>query len=689
MAIVSMKKLILVGLISERSKILRTLHKMGCVEISSTKELDNTKNFSDINYKDQLSTKLSKISFTFTFLKDIRLQAVKLSEKYKKLTVKTEPEISDADGKVIEVVNETSKALMSYTAPKKPFSLGLPGITYDAFEQIIAKEDDLFEVITKIDEYNSKLIDIKSNMIRLTSLSEQLQPYLAIDAKFKAFTNTKNTAIMLGLIPNNKVAVIDGIIESFPNAVIEKFISSKNTALVVITELSLRDDILSRLVEADFVQSNFTFDMTASDKYNECLSEKEELERTKEQIIFNIMGYESFIRDLEVLYDYYLLELKKTEADDSFKFTESTFILEGWFPSDAEVGVKKIEDMFTVVAEIRQPLEEEIVPTLTRNNSFVRPYEDITNMYSIPNQKEIDPNPFMAFFYFMFFGIMVSDAGYGIILALITFFIYMKAKPRKGEGKIILIIFWGGISTIIWGIMFGGWFGYSDILGLNWNIPKAVMFDPLANPLAMLGLSLGIGLFQILFGMGIHAVALFREKKYLDAICNTFGWYAIFLGIGAFVLSSLTKISILKTIGLIVALLGLVGILIGGSIGKKGIFSKILGGFANVYSITGFMSDILSYSRLFGLGLATGVVGLVINQLALVAIDLIPAGLGYIIAIPILIGGHIFNIAINTLGAYVHNSRLQYIEFFSKFYTGSGHQFVPFGKNTKYIYIDN
>ena len=673
MAIVRMKKLVLIGLNSEKKKILKTLHKLNCVEISSQTEVENTRDFNDPVLIDRLSTKLSKISFTFSFIKDIRLQALKLSEKYKKLA-ESEPEVSDG--------NDTVAALIEYKPPKKPLSFGLPGVSYQDFDNITAKEDELTEIINKIDQYNFKLIDIKSDMLRQNSLKEHLVPYLDIDAKFTAFSDTKNAAIMLGVIPSNKTADVEALQEEFSEGEIRIFKAPKFSAVVVVASLDVKDAIMAKLLEADYIPNNFRFDLTAREKYDECQDIIDELEKTRENIISEIVAYDKYIRDLEILYDYYLLELKKAEADNNFRFTENTFTMQGWFPVETEETLVAVLNRdFTVYIETKEPEEEETVPTLTRNSALVSPYETITNLYSVPSYREIDPNPYMAFFYFILFGIMVSDAAYGLILAIGGFLLYSYVKPRKGEAKLLLVIAMGGISTFIWGALFGGWFAISGI--------KPILFNPMEDSISMLALSFGIGIFHIVFAMGINAVALFKQKRYLDAICNVFGWWAVFLGIGFVVIAKLPNLAFFSTAGTVTILIGVLGVIVGGGIGKKGIGRKLLGGFANIYNITSYLSDILSYSRLFGLGLATGVVGMVINQIALVAIDMIPLGLGYIFAIPILVIGHAFNLGINTLGAYVHNSRLQYIEFFSKFYTGSGHQFLPFGTKTKYVYIEN
>jgi V/A-type H+-transporting ATPase subunit I len=670
MAIVNMKRLALVGLSAEREKILKTLHRLGCVELSTAEKSDNTHTFTDAALIDKLETKLNRINFYFSFLKEMKVQALKLSSKYEKLYDGKKPQIAQITGDKAVI----TRALADYTPAKKPFVIGLPSIAYDAFDSIIEKEEELFEMISKAEALNSELIDIKSDSIRLISLMEQLAPYAEVDAKFSSIKDSAHVTFMLGLIPSNKLTVIDGIIEAFPDAEIIYFTDNKFSVVFVAAPLSMKEDILNRLTEADYTPSSFKYDINAKEKLAELEREKFVLEVNKERIVLEATGLEIGMSDIKTLYDYYLLELKKAEADESFRFTESSFTLEGWFPGEIEEKLTAILNKdFTVYIEIREAREEEAVPTLNRNNKFVTPYQDITNMYSVPNYREIDPNPIMAIFYFIFFGIMVSDAGYGLILTAVTLVLLKILKPKHGSGNLLFIICMGGISTFVWGVMFGGWFG------VTWH---PLLFDPINSAIPMLGLCLGLGVVHIMFGMGIKAVALFKEKKYLDAICNVFGWYALFIGLGLLVLPAT------KTFGMIIALIGFAGVLIGGGIGKKGILKKIVGGFANIYGITGYMSDILSYSRLFGLGLATGVVGLVFNQLAELVSDMVPY-VGIVFAIVILIIGHTFNKAINTLGAYVHNSRLQYIEFFSKFYTGAGHQFVPFGSKTKYVYIDN
>lgn len=682
MAIVSMKKLTLVGYGKDKNKILRGLEKTGCVEIQRSAAIDKTYTKEDIETRDGVRDSLLRIQFVFDFLKS--------EDNNAKIIVKAENknEKKAKKGKADAIPDEDK---LKYSKSKKKLFNPTPRFDFEEFYEIVDRRDEIFDKIAELEKISGHYSDIKAEITKLQSNMANLAVFRPIAVRLSAFADTKNTSVMLGTVNQKGAEIIEKIKADFPEMYAETVKGDKLKPAVVICLKRDTDAILERLNEAEFVRTTYNFDMTADEKLKEMSARVRELRREKQSLLEQSLSFNEYLGDFKQLYDYYTIEDARLQASDGFAQTRSSFILEGWYPVDSEERVLSAVNAVTdaVVIETREPVSGDSVPTLTRNNKVAAPYECITNMYSPPNYHDIDPNPFVAFFYFLMFGMMMGDAVYGLILMLLGFAAYYFMKPTPGKGKLVLVIAMGGISTIFWGIMFGGWLSFDGV--------PAVMFKPIDannpnNAIYMLLLSLGMGVVQINFGMGIHAYDLIRRKKdYLGALYDVFSWYFVLLGIIFLALSMLLKLGEgLKIAGIVFCCLGVAIILLLGGRGKKGI-KRITGGFGGLYGGVNFLSDILSYSRLFGLGLATTVIGMVVNEICKVIIDIcaFPGGVvvGVIIAAPIFVIGHVFNIGINTLGTYIHNSRLQFIEFFSRFYEGGGHMFKPLGSNTKYTYI--
>lgn len=710
MALVNMLKLTMIGLSDEREGIIKALSHTKSVEIINAAQDYSTN--SVITDKDSVVNKLNRINSALTIFNDTKKQAdryayilksVKKKDELKerlnnilptpnaliegstdyKLLTSQEKEIvlsSNIKPKQLAPFSSLDK-IESYTPYKKPMLAPITRISFNELESIVEKEDALNTIMDTFNNINSKILSLRAEEIRLNALCEQLLPYLSLPVPFNLINNTSSSIVLCGLINNQKIDEFNEKINSISYIASEIYSGKKESVVIIICHMDYQSELNSLLSSVDFTRCNFKYDSTAADKISELKVKQLEIGRQTIDLTYELLSYESNIEDLKRLYGYYDLELKKLIAQDKCQATSKTFLLEAWIPFNKKHIIEKtLENTASIIAmEISEPSENDIVPTLTNNNSIVAPYEAVTNMYSAPNAREVDPNPFVAIFFFIFFGIMLSDAGYGLILAALSLIILRATKPRRGESKMVFVLLMGGISTIFWGIMFGGWFGITY---------KPLLFNPLDEPLPMLGLALGMGVVQIMFGMGIQAYSWIKAGKWVDAVLEVFTWYLVFIGIGVYAVGNMVlKISFVGNIGVAMLAIGVLGLLIAGGRGKRGV-KIVLGGFGKIYGIVNFISDILSYSRLFGLGLATGVVGMVINQLAGVIIDMLPYYLGYLFAIPVLAVGHMFNLAINVLGAYVHNCRLQYIEFFSKFYMGAGHQFTPLGSMVKYTNIE-
>lgn len=391
-------------------------------------------------------------------------------------------------------------------------------------------------------------------------------------------------------------------------------------------------------------------------------------------------------------YDAAVIERDRLAAIASVAQTTSTFELEGWVPEDRVADVEKAVNSVTDACyfAVRDPNEDEVPPSVVRNNSFVQPFEEVTNLYSRPDPYGLDATPYMAPWYVLLFGLMLSDTGYGILLTIGCWLYCRLKKPSGMSGGIARVLFWGGISTIVWGVLTGTFFGldFDTLLGTPNLFP--ILVDPMTDPIMMLVLCFGLGVLHILCGLGLKIKMSFTKGDWQTAIFDNLSWILIIIG---FILFAVPMVAaglpaVIGTIGLAMVIAGAAMILLFKGRAKKNVLSRTVSGLGELYQVTSYLSDILSYARLFALGIATGVIASVFNDLCSMLTgspNIILKILGILIAVALLIALHLFNLAINTLGAFVHCARLQYVEFYGKFYETGGTMFKPLGYNTRHV----
>ncbi len=651
MSIVKMKRMTLIGLESERKPTVDALAQLGCVHLDRT-ECENTANTIDEQGKDDLQRKMSAVDDCLSFIKLCEEQRASFA----------------ADKKEAKARN-----------PYKGFKIDM---AFDDFASVRKEEIKLFdEVIDKVNANSKIYYENQTKAQKLTALAEELKPYSEMDVAFSQIKDTEHTSSFLGTLPLDAEQV-SKLFEEI-DAEVQIVYSDKTSCIIYAVCLKEdRANLADALSKAGFVRCQFNFDITATQKSNESIREIEEIKEANKKLVLETCGFYQYVKDLKLLYDYYDISLQKTQAEGNLGKTQKTFTLEAWVPFDREEEItSKLDGILSAkMLEFRDPTDDENPPTLTKNNKIVEPYDCITNMYSVPNYRERDPNSFVAVFYFLFFGIMLGDAGYGLILTVGALLFAKIMKPNTGTRKLIFVLAMGGVRTIFWGIMFGGWFAITTDVPLL----QPILFSPLDNPIGMVALSLALGAVQICTGMTLNGIAKCEKGKVLDGILDDFLWVLFFL-FGGLAAVGMALVPSLVNVGLYGALGCLVIVFLTAGRHKKGAVGKVLGGFGGLYKIVGFVSDLLSYLRLFGLGLASGVIGLVFNEIA----NIFTGPIGLIFAVIVLIVGHSLNIAINVLGAYVHDSRLQFIEFFSRFYTGEGYLFQPIVGETKYTKINN
>ena len=458
----------------------------------------------------------------------------------------------------------------------------------------------------------------------------------------------------------------------------------------VLTPEERQDDVLALLKQSGFSLVTFK-DMkgTVTENLERIEGEKDVLENEIKKTASEIGAAAGMKDGIEEYSDILTIGLDKERIRAKLLKTRKTFFIEGWVPERCVSDVSAILDENGCYYTFREPLEDEEVPVLMENRSMVVPFEAVTEMYSLPAYRGFDPTSIFALFYAVFFGMMLSDAGYGILMAVGCWAALKKFDLEGMTYKMVKLLFYCGISTTVWGALFGGWFGDIVPVFTRTFLEKEVAvsplwFNPLDDPMKLLILSLALGVIHLFIGMGIKAYMQIREGHWFDAVCDEGFWYVTILGLIAW-LGGGTINEALPEIGMYMSIAGGAGLLLTGGRHNKG-FGKITGGLSNIYNITSYMSDILSYARLLALGLATGVIAQVVNTMG----TLFGGGITGLIALTVIfLFGHTLNLAINALGAFIHASRLQYVEFFGKFYEDGGEPFDPFRRKTKYIKLED
>ena len=596
-------------------------------------------------------------------------------------------EISAIGGRISEV-SAALESLQKYSPEKKRMFSGRREMSGDEFSKILDDEGSIWDSVKYVREQEEHLVQLKNEENRLNNLYASLTPWkdyaVALD-----FAGTQKTVFLTGTIPAvvDINSVSDKLGEKAPYSEIDLIHSDKDQHYVAaIFHRDSEQDCLSVLKSVGFNKVSFPgLTGTAQDNINKIIVRLSEISEENESISEHITAKASSRRAMEVLYDSLGMEKGRSIAVGRILKTKRAFMIKGWIPERAASKAKEmLEAKYTVSIDIEEPAPDEEFPVYIENRGLAEAGEPVTNMYSLPHSHEIDPNAVMTPFFVMFFGLMLSDGGYGIIMTLVAVFALWRLKLDDTLRKFMKLIFFCGLATIFWGFMFGSWFGIESLAKYG------VWLNPVEEPELLLSWSLLFGVIHMYAGFALKAANLIRDRKYLDAVLDVVPVYIFYTGFILILLPYVPKMDVaaaapLVNIGKYVLVAGAVFMILTQGRGKKNIIGKIFGGISSLYNVVGFMSDVLSYSRLLALGLATGIIAAIINQMS--AMFNIHWIIKLLLMTIILLIGHVINFAINALGAYVHSCRLQYLEFFGKFFTGGGQAFKPLKANTKYITV--
>lgn len=552
-------------------------------------------------------------------------------------------------------------------------------LSSDEFQSISSDSKVLLEKVENA--YESKEIAEK-NIEKNNEEINLINPFLDLEVTTNDLYNLNKTKAIIGFYENIKKDSIKNRLKK--NDCFVETIKEDEDLTYIVAIISNEDylNVLKELKNVSFKEVVLPkVDVSLKDYLKELennLKANNDISNSNELLL---KEYSNNINILKAYYDY---KYNKAIKDKVKLFeTDKTVYFEGWVREDQlkEVEIELNEKVGSNI-ELLDVDEDEVVPTYTKNNKFVSNFETITNMFSVPNPNELDPNPMMSFWYWLIFGIMMGDVGYGLVM-VVFFSLFNKLKKPKGDFKKLINVFkYSGISSIIFGVLLGSFFGASfDLLNMIGKLfgndqLTSVIFDPINDPLPMLVLSIAIGVVHIISGLILKIINEIRRKEVITALSDGLSWIIILVGIALFVLVKPTLI------GIITVLIGALMLIITKALSGSGFVGKILAGSGSIMEVSNYLGDILSYSRILALSLSTAVIAFTFNLLA----DMVSGSIiGFLLAIIIYIIGHVFNFAMGLLSAYVHDGRLQYLEFYGKFYEGGGTLFEPFTYELKYI----
>lgn len=664
MAMLQMKRIYIYALGKDRKPVLELLQRKGVVEIGDMLPEDK------VFHKTDVSAAKSEFEKNVVSVKE----AIQIIDKYA-------PE---------------KKSMLSVLNGRKE-------VSPEEYEAFSGKYESTVQTLNKILALSKGIAENKAEIIKLETQAELLLPWTSLDIPMN-FNSTKYTKSFIGTLP--KAWAPEEIYEKLAFGMplnVDIISSSKaQTCIFVLCMKEKADSVYEALRAMDFSTPGFSIDEPPAQQLEDIKHEMSELKAAITKAEAEIRACGEKRKELLFLQDYDTMRADKYEVISHLLQTKNVFVLTGFIPErEISALTEELNSRFELAIDIEKPRKKDDVPVLLDNNGFSKPLEGVLAGYSLPARGETDPTMIMSLFYYMLYGLMLSDAGYGALMAIACAFGLVKFKktleaPMKNTLKMYLFC---GIATVFWGVMFGSYFGdIVDVVseaffGRKVSIPP-LWFFPVNEPMRMLIFSMLIGLIHLLTGLLMKCYNLIKQKDYKGILYDVATWFFLIISLtilllslqmfrGIFGITFIIPQALIKA-STIVAVVCSAGIILTNGRESKNPFKRFLKGLYAFYGITGYLSDVLSYSRLLALGLATGVIATVINKMAAMTAHMF---LGPVFFIIIIIFGHSLNIGINALGAYVHTNRLQYVEFFGKFYEGGGRKFNPFGMNTKYYKV--
>ncbi|MCI8594274.1 MAG: V-type ATP synthase subunit I [Oscillospiraceae bacterium] len=647
MSIVKMRRLRLFAMLEDRDALLHELQHLGCVEIGEAAE------------------KLTE-------------------EQWEGLSRSGGVELDKFRGERA-ALTAALDALNAHVPTKGGLFTPRPAVTEDQLFDESAHAATL-EAVAEITRHAKRMEAIRAEQSKLKAQRLTLEPWLEVDRNLD-HPSTEKMKVMPGSLPAS--TDIDGVMDALEEAtelayLLPVRIYRESHYVLLMCHRSVEEEALSAVKRFGFTRTNLRgWPGTPREDYDRLGAKINSLEEEWQAEKGALLALGGQRENIKLMLDRLQQGLRREQARERLLQSDATFFLDGWVTAPEEKKLTALLDGYTCAYELSEPDNPEEVPIKLKSNKLTYPVNMVTEMYSLPAYDGIDPNPLILPFFALFFGIMYADLGYGLVLIVIGLLAQKLLKPKGMIGQMMGLMVICGVTTAVMGFAFGGFFGdvlkvvYTSFLGvpeaqfpawLAW-FSAGPLFNPMDEPMKMMVFSLALGAVQIVTSQCIHMYMCIRDGEALDGILDVVPWWVFFGGIAYLVLGG----------GMVGLIIGVLALVLTQGRHEKNIFMKLFGGIKSLYGVTNYLSDILSYLRLMALVLATSVIASVVNMLG--------AMTGIVGFALIFLIGHAFNMAVNIIGTYVHAARLQYLEYFSRFYKEGGRPFDPLKIDTDYVDI--